>query len=141
MAAAFHQEGAFEIEDLDTLLLAPAAVEFVAAQNHIEPSQILTSRMLVLGDDLDRPYVVRKIIIEKVKKTKRGKVTMCHLHMNRADNGCSESITLNICHKDSYYRDDGRRHFWAKTKSGFHPVICVEKAIFKKSFEEFVAGY
>lgn len=96
---------------------------------------------IVLGDELAKPYIVRKIVIEKVKKTKRGKVTLCHLHLNRPVNDNSDSITLNICHRDSYYRDDGHRHMWARTNDGFHPVICTEKAILNRNIEEFVAGY
>ncbi len=96
---------------------------------------------VVLGDDLAKPYIVRNIVIEKVKKTKRGKVTLCHLHLNRPVNDNSDSITLNICHVDSYYRDDGRRHMWARTKDGFHPVICTESAILNRDIEKFVANY
>ncbi len=97
--------------------------------------------ILAEEEEFDSPYIVRNVVIEKAKKTKRGKVTLCHLHLNRSVNGNSGSITLNICHNDSYYRDAGRRHLWSRTKSGFHPVICVADAIFRQSFEKFLAGY
>jgi len=98
-------------------------------------------QIVVLGDDLNRPYLIRDIMIEKEKKTKKDKVTRCHLHLNRVDNGNSDSVTLNIGHRNTYYRDDRGKHMWNKNPAGFHPVICAEKAIFKRNFEKFIDGY
>lgn len=101
----------------------------------------LVGEGVIFSDQINKaPCIIRNIVVEKVKKTKRrGKVSMCHLHLTSTRTKHSDSITLNISHLDSYYRDLNRRHLWASKDGDFVPMISTEKALFKGDFDKLLA--
>lgn len=101
----------------------------------------MVGEAVIFADHINEaPYIIRNIAVEKIKKTRRrGKVSICHLHLASTGTKHGDSITLNISHLDSYYRDLNRRHLWARKDGRFTPMISTEKALFKGDFVKFLA--